>query len=113
MNSGAIAGTGKTVQVFMVDVLSCTFYRVKPAYDENGKPLEGQYVQPDGSISATETKYATGKSALPTSYLGFNTRFTYKHWDLSISGHGSSGNYVYNYVKADQYCQSLYSDQSS
>ena len=32
---------------------------------EDGKPMEGQYVQPDGSISATETKYATDKSALP------------------------------------------------
>ena len=113
VNTGAISGTGKTVQVFMVDERPYTFYLAKQAYDENGKPLEGQYVQPDGSISATETKYATGKSALPTSYLGFNTRFTYKNWDLSISGHGSFGNYVYNYVKADQYCQSVYSDQGS
>ncbi|MGN1245630.1 MAG: SusC/RagA family TonB-linked outer membrane protein, partial [Muribaculaceae bacterium] len=113
VNTGAISGTGKTVQVFMVDERPYTFYLAKQAYDESGKPLEGQYVQPDGSISATETKYATGKSALPTSYLGFNTRFTYKNWDLSISGHGSFGNYVYNYVKADQYCQSVYSDQGS
>lgn len=113
VNTGAISGTGKTVQVFMVDERPYTFYLAKQAYDENGKPLEGQYVQPDGSVSATETKYATGKSALPTSYLGFNTRFTYKNWDLSISGHGSFGNYVYNYVRADEYCQSVYSDQGS
>lgn len=113
VNTGAISGTGKTVQVFMVGERPYTFYLAKQAYDDNGKPIEGQYVQPDGSISSTETRYATGKSALPTSYLGFNTRFTYKNWDLAISGHGSFGNYVYNYVTADQYTQSVYSDQGN
>ncbi|MDD2961583.1 MAG: TonB-dependent receptor [Muribaculaceae bacterium] len=113
VQTGAISGTGKTVQVFMVDERPYTFYLAKQAYDEAGKPIEGQYVQPDGSISATETKYATGKSALPTSYLGFNTRISYKNWDLGISGHGAFGNYVYNYVAANEYIQSVYSDQGN
>ncbi len=113
VQTGAISGTGKYVQVFMVGERPYTFHLCKQAYDENGKPIEGKYVQPDGSVSSTETRYATGKSALPTSYLGFNTRFSYKNWDLSLSGHGSFGNYVYNYVAADQYVQSVYSDQGS
>lgn len=113
VQTGSISGTGKYVQVFMVGERPYTFHLCKQAYDENGKPIEGKYVQPDGSVSSTETRYATGKSALPTSYLGFNTRFSYKNWDLSLSGHGSFGNYVYNYVAADQYVQSVYSDQGS
>lgn len=113
VQTGSISGTGKYVQVFMVDERPYTFYLAKQAYDEAGKPIEGSYVQPDGSISKTETRYNTGKSALPTSYLGFNTRFSYKNWDLGISGHGSFGNYVYNYVAADQYKQSVYSDQGN
>ena len=113
VQTGSISGTGKYVQVFMVDERPYTFYLCKQAYDDNGKAIEGQYVQPDGSISSTETRYATGKSALPTSYMGFNTRLTYKNWDLAVSGHGSFGNYVYNYVAADQYVQSVYSDQGS
>ena len=113
VQTGAISGTGKYVQVFMVGERPYTFYLCKQAYDENGKPIEGKYVQPDGSISSTETRYATDKSALPTSYIGFNTRLSYKNWDLSLSGHGSFGNYVYNYVAADQYVQSVYSDQGS
>ena len=112
VQTGAISGTGKYVQVFMVDERPYTFYLCKQAYDENGKPIEGQYVQPDGSVSSTETRYAD-KSALPTSYMGFNTRISWKNWDLSLSGHGSFGNYVYNYVAADQYVQSVYSDQGS
>ena len=113
VQTGAISGTGKYVQVFMVGERPYTFYLCKQAYDEQGNPLEGQYVQPDGSVSSTETRYATDKSALPTSYIGFNTRLSWKNWDLSLSGHGSFGNYVYNYVAADQYVQSVYSDQGS
>lgn len=113
VNTGAISDTGKTVQVFMVDQTPYTFYLAKQAYDEAGKPIEGQYVQPDGSISPTETKYATGKSGLPTHLLGFNTRLSYKNWDLAISGHGSFGSYIYNYLRADQYLTSAYSDQGS
>jgi len=113
VQTGAISGTGKTVQVFMVGERPYTFYLAKQAYDESGKPLEGQYIQPDGSVSSTETRYATGKSALPTSYLGLNTQLTYKNWDFAVSGHGSFGNYVYNYIAADQYVQSVYSDQGN
>ncbi len=113
VETGSISDTGKYVQVFMVNERPYTFYLCKQAYDEDGNPIEGQYVQPDGSVSSTETRYATGKSALPTSYLGFNTQFSWKNWDLAISGHGSFGNYVYNYVAADQYVQSVYSDQGS
>lgn len=113
VQTGAISGTGKTVQVFMVGERPYTFYLAKQAYDDNGKPIESQYVQPDGSVSATETKYATNKSALPESYLGFNTQLSYKNWDFAISGHGAFGNYVYNYIAADQYVQSVYSDQGN
>ena len=113
VETGAISGTGKYVQVFMVDERPYTFYLAKQAYDEAGKPIEGQYIQPDGSVAATETRYSTGKSALPSSYLGFNTQLTYKNWDLGINGHGAFGNYIYNYVKADQYVESVYSDQGS
>lgn len=113
VQTGAISGTGKYVQVFMVGKRPYTFYLAKQAYDENGKALEGQYVQPDGSISSAETRYATNKSALPKSYLGFSTSFTYRNWYLGMNAHGAFGNYVYNYVKADQYLQSVYSDQGN
>lgn len=113
VNTGSISDTGKTVQVFMVGETPYTFFLAKQAYDDNGNPIEGQYIQPDGSVSSTETKYATGKSALPTSLLGFNTRLSYKNWDFALNGHGTFGNYIYNYVKADQYLQQAYSDQGS
>ncbi|RRD89369.1 TonB-dependent receptor [Bacteroides heparinolyticus] len=113
VQTGAISGTGKTVQVFMVGQRPYTFYLAKQGYDIDGNPIEGQYIQPDGSLSAKETKYATNKSALPKSYLGLHTVLSYKDWDFAISGHGAFGNYIYNYVAADQYIQSVYSDQGN
>ena len=50
---------------------------------------------------------------MPKSYLGFNTQISYKQWELGITGHGSFGNYIYNYIEADQYQQQVYSDQGS
>jgi TonB-dependent starch-binding outer membrane protein SusC len=32
----------------------------------------------------------------PKSFLGLNTDITYKKWNLSVSGHGAFGNYLYN-----------------
>lgn len=113
VQTGAISGTGKYVQVFMVGKRPYTFYLCKQAYDENGKPLENQYVQPDGSVSSTETRYSTDKSALPKAYLGLNTSLTWRNWYFGLSGHGAFGAYVYNYVKANQYLQQVYSDQGN
>ena len=108
--TGSIDAT-KHVQVFMVNQTPYTFYLAQQAYDNDGKPLEGQYVQPDGSISTTETRYATDKSALPTSLLGFNTHLSYGNWELGISAHGAFGNYVYNYFKAKDSKENVYSSQ--
>lgn len=113
VQTGSISGTGKYVQVFMVGKRPYTFYLCKQAYDQDGKPLEGQYVQKDGSVSSLETRYATDKSALPKAYIGFNTSLTYKNWYLGISGHGAFGAYVYNYIRANQYVEQVYSDQGS
>ena len=112
VETGAISGTGKFVECFMVGKRPYTFYLAKQAYDENGKPMEGKFVQPDGSIDTKETRFAS-RCALPKSYLGLNTQFTYKNWELGITGHGSFGNYIYNYVKADQYQQQVYSDHGN
>ena len=103
----------KFSQVFMVGQTPYTYYLAKQAYDENGAPIEGQYIQADGSVSNTETRHISKHSALPTSLLGFNTQLNYKNWELSIAGHGMLGNYVFNYVKANQHMTSAYSDQGT
>ena len=50
---------------------------------------------------------------MPKAYLGLNTSLTWRNWYFGLSGHGAFGAYVYNYVKADQYLQQVYSDQGN
>ena len=98
-------------QIHKVGEVPNTFFLLKQAYDDNGKALDGKYMAPDGSIStsiADSNKYITGKSSKTPYYYGFNTRLLYKKLDLGMNGHGSFGNYVFNYQEANQSLSSFY-----
>ena len=98
-------------QIHKVGEIPNTFFLLRQAYDENGKPLDGKYIAPDGSITtstADTNKYITEKSSRTPYYYGFSTRLLYKNWDLGMNGHGSFGNYVFNYQEASQSLSSLY-----
>lgn len=91
-----------------------TFFLLRQAYDANGKPLEGKYIDKEGAITASEqdaNKYVTNKSSLVPYYYGLSTRITYKAWDFGMNGHGSFGNYVLNYQQAGQTMMSLFSSE--
>lgn len=95
-----------------------TYHLAQQVYDIHGKPVMGQYIQPDGSMSPDKTIFSTGKSSLPTSLIGLNMHLRYKNFDFAFSGHGAFGNYVYNYFMANQsfrnvYYNSIYSNEFS
>ncbi|WP_300601975.1 TonB-dependent receptor [Niabella sp.] len=101
-------------QVQKVGETPNTFFLLKQAYDDSGKPLEGKYVSKDGSITSSEqdaNKYITGKSSRVPYYYGTSTRLRYKRIDMGINGHGSFGNYVFNYQQANQAFISLFSSE--
>ena len=72
-----------------------SFFVYQQVYDENGKPIEGQFVDrnADGKIDLSDGYYY--KSPAPDVIMGLSTKFLYKNWDLSASFHASLGNYVY------------------
>ena len=72
-----------------------SFYVYQQVYDENGKPIEGLFVDRngDGKIDSKD-KYCY-KSPAPDVIMGFTTKFIYKNWDFSAAFHASIGNYVY------------------
>lgn len=116
VKTGNAGGTGKYLQLHKVGEMPYTFFLLKQAYDDDGKPLDGQYIAKDGSLTTSEedsNKYLTGKSSQAPYYFGFSTKFTYKKWDLGLNAHGSFGNYVYNYVAAGKSFDSLYSSQGT
>lgn len=78
-----------------------SFFVYQQVYDENGKPVEGLYVDrnKDGKID-TADKYCFHKAA-PDWTFGFNTQLSWKELTLAISAHSNLGNYVYNNVMSN------------
>ena len=113
VNTGTISRYN--FQIYKVGLMPNTFFLLKQAYDSTtGKPLEGKYIANDGTITTSEqdaNKYITNKSSRVPYYYGFSTRIVYKHFDFGINGHGSYGNYVFNYQQASQSLNSLYSSE--
>jgi len=112
VKTGNAGGTGRYLQVHKVGYTPYTFFLLEQAYDESGKALDGKYVAPDGSIVSSESdtyKYLTNKSSQIPYYYGVSSRVIYKKWDLGINGHGSFGNYIYNYQRASESLDDLFS----
>lgn len=107
---------GIFLQIHKVGETPYTFFLLKQAYDEAGKPLEGKYIAKDGSIITSEediNKHVTNKSALAPYYFGFSSKINYKNFDFGINGHGSLGNYIYNYLKGRESYDTFYSAQGT
>lgn len=114
IKTGGTGGTGNEVQVHKVGYTPNTFFLLKQAYDDNGKPLDGKYLTKDGELTTSEAdahKYVTDKSSRVPYYYGFSTKLTYKKWDLGLSGHGAFGQYVYNYHAAVDSYDNLFNSQ--
>lgn len=108
---GTVPGTRNDLQVHTVGKTPNTFFLLKQAYDEEGKPLDGKYIAKDGSITSNDSdteKYIMNKSSRVPYYYGLSTKLIYKDWDFGVNGHGSFGNYVYNYQQTGFSLENLY-----
>lgn len=73
MKTGGISsGTGNTVQVQKVGSPANSFYVYQQVYDQNGKPMEGVYVDRngDGKISEEDLYVYKSPAAPYTARLG-------------------------------------------
>lgn len=114
LTGNAGGSTGRYLQVQMVDQTPYTFFLLKQAYSPDGKPLDGKYIAKDGSVVTSEensNKYIDGKSSQAPYYYGFSTKVSFRRWELGMNGHGSFGNYIFNYVAAQNSYASLYDSQ--
>ena len=98
---GIAGGVGNTIQIQKVGHPINSFYVYQQVYDQNGKPLEGVYVDRNGDGQITEDdRYIYYKPDADVN-IGLNTELSYKKWTLSASLRSSLGNYVYNNVASD------------
>jgi len=99
---GISGGVGNTIQINSVGYPRNSFYVYGQAYDKNGNPIEGLYVDRNGDgIINSKDKYRY-KSPNPDVSLGLSARAKYKNWDASFSARAEIGNYAYNNVESNQ-----------
>ena len=88
-------GNGTTVQKNAVGEALNTFFVYQQVYDEDGKPIEGCFVDrnADGQITDDDRYYY--KDPAPDVTMGLTSKFIYKRWDFSFALRASLGNYVF------------------
>jgi iron complex outermembrane receptor protein len=94
--------TGTTIQYHQVGHAPGTFYLYEQVYDDKGHPIQNEVVDRnnDGEITQSD-QYFTGKSPMPKVFMGLNSQFKYKNWDLGFNLRANFGNYVFNGFAAD------------
>ena len=75
-----------------------SFYVYQQVYDENGKPIENEFVDRngDGTINGDDRYFY--KKPTADVLMGLTSRLSYKSWDFSFSLRASLNNYVHNSV---------------
>lgn len=77
-----------------------SFYVYQQVYDENGKPIENEFVDRDGNGTINGDDRYFYKKPTADVLMGLTSRLSYKSWDFSFSLRASLNNYVYNSVEA-------------
>jgi iron complex outermembrane receptor protein len=75
-----------------------SFYVFQQVYNNQGKPIEGIYVDRNGDGIINQNDLYRYKSADPNVFGGFSSNLTYNNWNGGFTIRGSLGNYMYNNV---------------
>ncbi|GAA4823737.1 TonB-dependent receptor [Algivirga pacifica] len=97
---GISSGTGNLIQIHTVGHPARSFYVYEQVYDQDGRPIEGLYVDrnEDGVINEFD-KYHY-KDPAPNMLMGLNSNLGYRNWDFSVAARINLNNYVYNDINA-------------
>lgn len=108
---GVNGATANSIGIHSVGHAPYTFYTYKQVYDANGNPIQGLYadLNRDGVIDAND-RYTGHKPAADLT-IGASTGFTYKKFNVGVTGHGAFGNYLYNNLNSNVASLSSIQDQ--
>jgi iron complex outermembrane receptor protein len=93
---GIGGGVGNTIQIHTVGYAPFSFYVYKQVYDQNGKPIEGLYVDGNKDGASNDKDKYRYKNPQPKYFMGLSSQFGYKKWSLSFAARASFDNYMYN-----------------
>lgn len=93
---GISSGVGAFAQAHAVGYPASSFYVYEQIYDDNGKPIEGEFKDrnEDGIVNSEDLYFH--KSPMPDLTMGLSSKLIYKKFDFSFSMRASLGNYMYN-----------------
>ncbi|MFD1017365.1 SusC/RagA family TonB-linked outer membrane protein [Winogradskyella rapida] len=97
---GISGGVGNNVQLHTEGEAPYSFYVFQQVYDNNGKPIEGAFVDRNGDNVINDSDKYIYKDPYADVIMGLNTNLSYKKWDLSVVTRANIGNYAYNDVAA-------------
>jgi TonB-linked SusC/RagA family outer membrane protein len=93
---GIAGGIGNTAQIHTVGYPTFTYFFYEANYDENGKPVENQFVdQNNDSVINIDDRVRSGNPN-PNWFLGANLNASYKKWYVGTSMRAELGAFVYN-----------------
>jgi iron complex outermembrane receptor protein len=99
--TGISGGVGNTIQIHSVGYPAFSYFVFEQVYDNDGKPIQGMYVDRNGDGMITDDDRYHYKDPNPDFIFGLSSRIRYKNWDFSFSGRAYFGNYVYNNVESE------------
>lgn len=85
-----------TLTWHIVDQPAYTFRVFQQVYDNDGNPIDGQFVDQNADGKIDDSDLINYHSRDPKVTLNWNNTFTYKNWDFGFALRASIGNYVYN-----------------
>ena len=110
---GGMGATGNTCQAHKVGLPAYTFLLYEQIYDQEGKPIEGAYVDQNGDGQINSEDLVFKHSRDPKVTLAWNNNFSFGNWDLGFQLRASIGNYIYNNVLAQRsYLNGTYANSS-
>lgn len=95
---GIAGGVGNNVQLHTEGEAPYSFYVFQQVYDENGKPIEGAFVDRNGDNVINDADKYIHSNPYADILMGLNTNLSYKKWDLAVITRANIGNYAYNNV---------------
>lgn len=98
---GISGGVGNLIQEWAIGSDPTAFHVFRQVYDQNGRPLDGVYVDTNGDNVINDADRVRYKKANHDMYFGFTTNFSYKQFDLSATLRGAAGGYNYNNVASN------------
>ena len=93
---GINGGTGNNIQLHKEGHSPSTYWVYKQIYDENGRPIEGAYVDRNGDNIINDDDKYLAEDPYADITMGLNTNLNYKNWDFAVVSRVSLGNYNYN-----------------